>query len=108
MARSSTRNLFLALIAGAIGGAIVPSVGPAVARIARPASKRAIRAGLRIYEQACQTFAEWSETASDLMAEVQSEIEQEQQNAAAPESKDGDQVVPFDSRPAADERRMHA
>jgi len=108
MARSSTRNLFLALIAGAIGGAIVQSAGPAVARMARPASKRAIRAGLRFYEQAYQTLAEWTETASDLIAEVQSEIQEERQSAAAPEPEDGDQIVPFESRPGADERRMHA
>lgn len=108
MARSPARNLFLALIAGAIGGAIVPSVRPAVARIARPASKRAIRAGMRIYEQACQTLGEWTETASDLIAEVQSEIDKEQQSAAAPNTEGDDQIVPFESRQAADpERRAH-
>jgi hypothetical protein len=77
MAQSSTRKLFFALIAGVVGGALVPSLRPIVSGKTQPAAKQIIRAGLLPYEQARQTAGEWMEAASDLIAEVQSEREPE-------------------------------
>src|SRR5437763_13759947 len=96
MAQSFGRNVIFALIAGAVGAALGPVVRPVVSSKFRPAAKGAIRAGLFMYEQARQTVGEWAETASDLVAEVQSELEEEQQSTAAPESEDREHVVPFE------------
>jgi hypothetical protein len=108
MAQSSTRNLFFALIAGVVGGALMPSLRPLASGKARPVAKQVIRAGLLLYEHAREAAEEWAETASDLIAEVQSEFEGEQQSAAAPEPDD-EQVIPFETRSVAEpERKLHA
>jgi len=109
MAQSSGRNLLFAVMAGMVGSALVPLMRPVMSRSARPGTKRAIRAGLAMYEQAAQTFGEGAETTSDLIAEVQAEPEAEQQSAAAPESNQSDQVVPLEMRQGAEpERKLHA
>jgi gas vesicle protein len=109
MAQSFGRNVFFALIAGAVGATLAPIIRPVVSNKLRPAAKEAIRAGFLMYEQACQTVGEWAETASDLVAEVQSELEGEQQSAAATRPKDREQVVPFEVGSTAEpERKIRA
>ena len=109
MAKSFKRNLFFALLAGAAGGALVPIMRPALSNMGRPAAKGAVRAGLLIYEQAREAVAEWAEKTSDLVAEVQAEIQEERQSAAAAAPTQSEQVVPFESRQASEpERKLHA
>jgi hypothetical protein len=109
MAQHSTRKLFFAFMAGAVGGALVASLRPALAGKARPAAKSAVRAGILAYEEARQVVAEWTETASDIIAETQAELEIERQLAASSEPARSEQVVPFEIRPASEaEKKLHA
>lgn len=103
MARGFSR-MFFALVAGAAGGALVSALR-SDSSIGRPAAKRAVRAGVQMYEQARQTIGEWGETASDLVAEVQAELEDERAGGAVDEKMDGEQVVPFETRPSAEAER---
>lgn len=102
MARAFSRMLF-ALIAGAAGGAIVSALRPEPGN-ARPAAKRAVRKGMEMYEQARQTVGEWGETASDLVAEVQAELDEERRTAEGAEKTRDEQVVPFEMRPEAERK----
>ena len=107
------RNIFFALAGGIIGSTLLPLVRPVASRNARPAAKMAIRAGVAMYEQARQTIGELAETASDLLAEVQAEQEAERdkqpESATARESKEGEQVIPFEFGPGSEsEKKRHA
>lgn len=109
MAQSLKGNLFLALIAGTAGGVLVPMLRPALSSRARPAAKAAVRAGFFMYERARGVFGEWAETASDLVAEVQAELEDELQSGADAEPAETEQVVPFEMRSAAErEKKFNA
>lgn len=105
-------RVLVALIAGAAGGVLVTALRSDAGK-ARPAARRAVRTGVQLYEQARQTLGELGETASDLIAEAQAELEQERESAASPQAENARQaqcehVVPFEGRTAAEaERKLH-
>lgn len=108
MATSLSRNIVFALVAGTVGSLILPAIKPAVSSKGRPAAKEAVRAGLLIYEKAREIVGEWAETASDIIAEVQAEMELEREAMEASEPADGEQVVPFEPRsPSQPERKLY-
>ncbi|HEX6442291.1 MAG TPA: DUF5132 domain-containing protein [Stellaceae bacterium] len=74
-----------ALIAGVAGGLIAPLIYPAVARNARPAARKALKAGIAAVEHGRVAAAEFAEHASDLMAEARAEYEAEVKPAASAE-----------------------
>jgi hypothetical protein len=71
-------RLVTALAAGIVGGLLAPLVYPALARNARPASRKAMKAGIAAFERGREIAAEWGERASDLMAEARAEYDEEQ------------------------------
>ena len=70
-------RLMTALVAGVAGGLIAPLIYPAVARNARPAARKALKAGIAAIEHGRVATAEFAEHASDLMAEARAEYEAE-------------------------------
>jgi hypothetical protein len=101
-------RMFFALVAGAVGGALVSTLRSESSADARPTAKRVVRAGVQFYLQAREAISEWSETASDLVAEVQAELEDERRRAAASGKTRREQVVPFEARPAPEtERKLY-
>lgn len=74
-----------ALAAGLVGGLLAPLVYPAIARGARPAAKKVLKAGFAAVERGRIAAAELGEQASDLLAEARSEYEEERNPTAAPE-----------------------
>ena len=87
-------RLVVALAAGVAGGLIAPLIYPAVARNARPAAKKALRAGMAAYDRGRVAAAELGEHASDLLAEARAEYEKTQQPAAATaDSAQGSEIV---------------
>ncbi len=85
-------NLLTGLAIG-IGGAILaPVVLPALAGVAKPLLKSAIKGGLVLYEKGKETFAELSEVAEDVVAEAKAEMAEahnETAHAPAPEGEAG-------------------
>jgi hypothetical protein len=71
-------RLVTALVAGVAGGLIAPLIYPAVARNARPAARKALKAGIAAVERGRIAVAEAAEHASDLMAEARAEYDAEQ------------------------------
>src|SRR5690348_14989416 len=61
------------LAGGAIGVFLAPVVAPAFARLMRPATKAAIKAGRAIYHRGMETAAELRETIEDVTAEIEAE-----------------------------------
>lgn len=78
-------RLMIALVAGVAGGLIAPLIYPAVARNARPAARKALKAGIAAVEHGRVAAAEFAEHASDLMAEARAEYEAEVKPATSPE-----------------------
>ena len=78
-------RLVTVLAAGLVGGLVAPMVYPAIARNARPAGKKALKAGMAAVERGRVAAAEFAEHASDLMAEARAEYENERQLAPASE-----------------------
>jgi hypothetical protein len=76
-------NLVTSLIVGA--GVIVlgPILVPAVARVARPAAKAAVKAGIMVFERGQEAVAEIREMAEDVHAEARAELGQRAEHAAA-------------------------
>jgi hypothetical protein len=70
-------RLATALAAGVIGGLLAPLVYPALARNARPATRKAMKAGIAAFERGREIAAEFGERASDLMAEARAEYDEE-------------------------------
>lgn len=70
-------RLVTALVAGVAGGLIAPLIYPAVARNARPAARKALKAGIAAVERGRIAVAEAAEHASDLMAEARAEYDAE-------------------------------
>lgn len=58
---------------GAVGVFLAPVIAPAFARLARPAMKGAVRAGLAVYQRGREAAAEFMETVEDVTAEVKAE-----------------------------------
>lgn len=60
-----------------VGAALLtPVVLPALATIARPAARAAIKAGIIVYEKSREALAEVGEVLDDLVAEARAELEQ--------------------------------
>src|SRR5204862_76205 len=59
--------------AGVAGGLLAPLLCPAVARNARPAARKALKAGIVAVERGRVVIAEFAEHASDLVAEARAE-----------------------------------
>ena len=81
------------MVGGAIGMFLAPTVTPVLARLARPAAKFGIKAGLLLAERGRIAAAELRETVEDIAAEVRAELEQQQaghpaEPAQAPASPD--------------------
>jgi hypothetical protein len=70
-------RLVTALTAGIIGGLVAPLVYPALARNARPVTRKAMKAGIAAFERSREAAAEFGERASDLMAEARAEYDEE-------------------------------
>jgi hypothetical protein len=101
-------NVFFALIGGLLAGAALATMmGSTLPDKARPATKRAIRAGLLMYGQARQLAGELAETASDLIAEVQAELEDEHQAAEATEPQ-GEEASSPEPESGKAKRKSHA
>jgi hypothetical protein len=70
------------LAGGAIGVFLAPIVTPALARLARPATKAAVKTGMAIYQRGRETAAELRETIEDVTAELQAEAAAKSPGAA--------------------------
>jgi hypothetical protein len=81
-------RLVTALVAGVAGGLIAPLVYPALARNARPVTRRAFKLGIAAVERGRELAAELGEHASDLMAEARAEYDAELKHPA-PEAPPG-------------------
>lgn len=77
------RNFLLGVVVGGAALAAGAVFLPGLMRVARPAAKATMKAGLAAYQRGSETFAELGEAAEDLYAEVQSELADE---AAATEA----------------------
>lgn len=102
------RNLFLALAAGAAGGAaasLLQRQGGGV----HPTAKRAVRSGMQLYDRLRGVIGEAAETMTDIVAEVQAEMDAERQGEGArPEDHADEHVVPFEMKAAMDsEKKAH-
>jgi hypothetical protein len=69
------RTLGVALVAGVAGGLIAPLLYPSVSRNARPAARKAMKAGIAAFERGRELAAEWGEQAGDLLAEARAEYD---------------------------------
>ncbi len=78
-------ELAVGIAVGAAAVALAPVVLPAVATAARPLARTAIKAGIILFEQGREAWAEGDEFLDDLIAEARAELEQEtlQDEAAA-------------------------
>jgi hypothetical protein len=75
------------LAAGLVGGLLAPLVYPALARNARPGTKRMLKLGLAALERGRVAAAELGEHAGDLLAEARAEYEEERKPySVAPET----------------------
>ena len=74
-------RLVTALAAGLAGGLIAPLIYPTIARTARPASKKVLKAGMAAVERGRVAAAELAEHASDLFAEARAEYDEERKPA---------------------------
>ncbi|WP_457797773.1 DUF5132 domain-containing protein [Methylocystis sp. S23] len=105
------RSLLLALAAGAAGGAAATLMNRENGQ-KRSVAKSAVRAGLLMYDRLRGAVGEMTETMSDVVAEVQSELETERsgpppgRDADAQEQSAQEHVVPFGAKAEA-ERKAH-
>src|ERR687887_305121 len=79
-------RLVTALAAGVVGGLLAPLIYPALARNARPVTRKAMKTGIAAFERGREVAAEWGERASDLMAEARAEYDDEQKSPQQPEA----------------------
>ena len=77
------RTVGLALIAGIAGGLVAPLLYPTVARNARPAARKAMKASIAAFERGREIAAELGEQAGDLFAEARAEYDDEQKPITA-------------------------
>ncbi len=100
------RSLMLALAAGAAGGAAASLLRREDGKT-NSLAKSAVRAGLLLFERARGVVGEVTETMSDVVAEVQSELEQER-GFAATHGDAEEHVVPFGAKSSQEpERKAH-
>lgn len=84
MALFDKGNILTGLAIG-VGSAILgPVVIPALAGVAKPLAKAAIKGGLALYDRSKETIAEVQEMVDDLVAEARAEAEAETEGAGAP------------------------
>lgn len=95
------RSLFLAVAAGAAGGATVAMLRRESGKT-HPLAKGAVVAALRGYQRVRSAVGELSETMSDIVAEAQSEVGADAEENVDERSRE--QVVPFDARQEAERR----
>jgi Protein of unknown function (DUF5132) len=77
MALFDKGNILTGLAIG-VGSAILgPVVIPALAGVAKPLAKAAIKGGLALYDRSKESFAEVYEMVDDLVAEARAEAEEE-------------------------------
>lgn len=67
-------NILTVLVVGVAGIALGPIVLPAAARIARPAAKALVKAGIVLYHRGYETAVELGEVAEDILAEANAEL----------------------------------
>lgn len=100
------RSLILALAAGAAGAATATLLRREEGKT-NSLAKGAVRAGFRLFERARGVVGEITETMSDVVAEVQSELEEERSGAANGDGAE-EHVVPFGAKPSHEpERKVH-
>jgi hypothetical protein len=97
------RNLFLALAAGAAGGAAASLLQRKDGGV-HPTAKRAVKSGMLLYDRLRGVVGEATETMSDIVAEVQAEIEAER---TAESAGADDHVVPFEMKATESEKKAH-
>jgi len=95
MARFFSGTVLTALVAGFAGGVVASLALPNASRSIRPAAKSVIKAGLAVYATGRERVAELGEAASDLVAEVQAEREEEL--AGVPAGGNGHDVADDDT-----------
>jgi hypothetical protein len=76
-------NLMTGIAVGAAVVVLGPILAPAVARMARPMAKTAMKAGLVAIERGRETIAELGEVAEDVLAEARAELAEEREVMAA-------------------------
>lgn len=76
-------NILTGLAIGIGAAVLAPAVIPAVANVAKPLLKAAIKTGLIMYEKGKETAAELSEVFEDIVAEAKSEVAEAQNNVAS-------------------------
>ncbi|MGJ0392243.1 MAG: DUF5132 domain-containing protein [Methylocystis sp.] len=100
------RSLMLALAAGVAGGAAATLLQRENGKT-NSIAKGAVRAGLLLFERARGVVGEITETMSDVVAEVQNELEEERGVAAAGDNPE-EHVVPFGAKSSHEpERKVH-
>ena len=73
------------MVAGVAGGLLAPLSSPALARNARPAARKLLKAGIAAFEHGRELTAELTEQASDLMAEPRAESNAEKKSVSGDE-----------------------
>jgi hypothetical protein len=84
---------------------VTPLVLTALATVARPAARAAIKAGLVLYERGREKVAEVSEVIEDLVAEAQAELEESRAELHETIAEDEESISPTtkDSKPSSPE-----
>lgn len=75
-------NVMMGLAIGIGATVLGPAVLPALAGVAKPLLKAAIKSGLLLYEKGKETAAELSEVVEDVVAEAKAEMEEVYAEAA--------------------------
>ena len=79
------KNNSVQAIAIGLGAAILaPVLLPALAKVAKPLGRAAIKAGILAYEKGKETVAEMGEVFDDLVAEAKAELEQSGHHVVSP------------------------
>ena len=83
-------NIITGLAIG-IGAAVLsPAVISAVAGVAKPLAKAAIKGGIMVYEKGREVVAEAGEVVEDIVAEVKAEMTEEQKGTASAPATEGE------------------
>jgi hypothetical protein len=99
-------HLVTGLAIGAAAVVLGPVLLPAIARVAKPLAKTAIKAGLVAMERGRDTLTELGEVAEDVMAEARAELAEEAAAAQAAREAAGTAAAAA-AAAAADENSAH-
>lgn len=92
-----------------IGAAIlVPVILPAVAALARPIARAAIKTGIVIYDKTREAVAEMGEVVEDLVAEARADIEQSHASGMTATIAGAAAASPEAAEPAAPDAAPHS